>query len=441
MNKRLILKSTFFGFALLAALVFQAATAFSATTDKYAPVYEKPLKASALKDPLSYLLAFPFEVIRWPMSKNLLFVEKHHIDQKMQWAYTYLKEHGITPSVGYSGGEGFEAGLKLDIPRLTDLKTQFPDAIFDTWINFGFGNRFQTGTEIGLEKIAGTDFFISGLAQYERQYQEDFYGVGPDTSKGDGVSYEKETTTLGGKAGYEFSPSLKATTHLKYRNINIGESDDEGKGQMGQFGPNRLNGFSGDRILTMAGELKHDTRDFTDAPTKGGYQQLLLGYNEGLGDSQARYLTYRADIAQYLKVGSPRRIIALRGLMQTQDEVNGGYVPFYDLAKLGGYGNLTQPSETLRSYGTNRFNGNSLLLFNIEYRYAIWQYKELQLDAVPFFDIGQVFNEWSQFQMRDFKESYGLEFRIHVARTGLLNISVAHGDEGTNFFVRTKKAF
>lgn len=428
------------GAILLAALVFQAAPAFAAV-DKYAPVYVQPLKASTLKDPVSYLLALPFEIIRWPMSKNLLFIQQQHLDQKFQWAYTYLKNHGITPSLGYSGGTGFETGLKLDIPRLADFKTRYPDFIWDTWINYGNNVYFQTGTEIGLEKIAGTDFFASGLVQYEKRFQEDFFGIGPDTSKGDGVSYEIETTTLAGKAGYEFSPSLRATAHLKYRNINVGESDDKGKGQIGQFGPNRLNGFSGDRILTLAGELKHDTRDFTDAPTKGGYQQLYFGYNEGVGDSQARYLTYRADVAQYLKVGSDRRILALRGLVNVQDEFNGGYVPFYDLSKLGGYGTMPQLSETLRSYNANRFTDKNLLLFNIEYRYAIWEYKELQLDAVPFFDFGQVFGEWSRFQMKDFNESYGLEFRVYVARTGLLNISLAHGDEGTNFFVRTKRSF
>ncbi len=434
-------QNTVWGAALLAVLILQAAPAFSAAPDKYAPVYEKPLKSSALKDPLSYILAFPFELIRWPMSKNLLFVEQQHLDQKFKWLYTYLKNHGITPSFGYSGGTGFETGLKLDLPRLTDLKTKYPDFIWDTWINYGHDVYFQTGTEVGLEKIAGTDFFASGLVQYEKRFQEDFYGIGPDTSKGEGVSYEIETTTVAGKAGYEFSPSLKAMTHIKYRNINVGESDDEGKGQLAQYAPARLNGFSGDRILTLAGEIKHDTRDFIDAPTKGGYRQLFFGYNEGFGDSQARYLTYRADIAQYLKVGSDRRILALRGLMQMQDEFNGGYVPFYDLSKLGGYGTMPQVSETLRSYGANRFTGNNLLLFNIEYRFAIWEYKELQLDAVPFLDIGQVFGEWSRFQMKDFNESYGLEFRVYVARTGLLNISVAHGDEGTNFFVRTKRAF
>lgn len=152
-------------------------------------------------------------------------------------------------------------------------------------------------------------------------------------------------------------------------------------------------------------------------------------------------MTYRADIAQYFKVGSPRRIFAIRGLAEHHDEINGGNVPFYNMSKLGGYGTLPEQSHTLRSYHVNRFFGESLLLFNIEYRYAIWEYRELQLDAVPFFDIGQTFGEWSDFQFKDFRESYGLEFRVYAARNNLINISIAHGDEGTNFFVRSKKAF
>lgn len=435
-QKKFFVRATVFG-----ALFLQTFLAFSAPADKYAPVYEKPLKSVALKDPVSSLLAFPFEIFRWPMSQNLLFAQKYHLDQKFQWLYTYLKNHGITPSVGYSGGTGFQAGLQLDIPRLTDLKTTYPDFIFNAWVDYGFGNHFQTGTEVGVEKIAGTDFFASGLVNYERRFEEDFYGIGPDTSRGDGTSYEIETTKVEGKLGYEFSPSLRTIFYLDYRNNNISEGDDERKGQLSYFTAKNLKGLSGDKILSFRGELKHDTRNFKDAPTKGGYQQLSMGYSEGLGDSDARYLTYRVDAAQYFKVGSPRRIFALRGLMEQHDEVNGGYVPFYDSAKLGGYGDAFQQSETLRSYGTNRFFGNTLLLFNVEYRYAIWEYKELQLDAVPFVDVGQVFDEWSRFQFRDFKESYGLEFRLYVARTSLLNISVAKGDEGTNFFVRTKKAF
>jgi len=425
----------------LATVFFFSGVAHAAGTDKYAPVYSKPLKASALKDPISYLLALPFEIIRWPMSQNLLFVEKEHIPKKLEWVYTYLKNHGIQPHLGFGSGQGMQYGLKLDLPRLSGLQAKYPDFIFDTWLYYGNDVAFQTGAEIGLERIAGTPFFVSGFFQYEDRWEENFFGIGPDTSAGDGVNYSHEQTTVAGKVGYEFSPELKSTAHLIYTNNNISEGDSDDWGQLDYFGRSNIPGVSGDKILTMAADLDHDTRDFRDAPTRGGYRKLYFGYNEGLEDSNASYLTYRADMAQYFKVGSPRRIFAIRGLAEHHDEINGGNVPFYNMSKLGGYGTLPEQSHVLRSYHVNRFFGESLLLFNIEYRYAIWEYRELQMDAVPFFDLGQTFGEWSDFQFKDFRESYGIEFRVYAARNNLINISIAHGDEGTNFFVRSKKAF
>ncbi len=426
-------------FLTLTVLFSGAATA--ADTDKYAPVYEQPLKASSLKDPLSSLLALPFEIIRWPMSKNLLFVEKEYIPKKMEWIYTYLKNHGIQPSVGYMSGQGMQGGIKLDLPKLAGFETRYPDFVFDAWAHYGSGIYFQTGTEIGFERIAGTNFSVSGLFQYEDRWEEDFYGIGPDSSRGEGVSYEDETTTVSGKVGYEFSHDLKGALRMTYQNTNISEGQDNRRGQLERFGLDNIPGSRGDKLLSWDAELKHDTRDFTDAPTQGGYRHFGFGYTEGVDDSNASYLTYKVDAAQYFKVGSPRRIFAVRGLVEHQDEINGGNIPFYRMSRLGGYGTLPERSRTLRGYATDRFFDESLILLNFEYRYAIWEYRELQMDAVPFFDVGQVFGEWSSFQFKDFKESYGIEFRVYAARNNLINVSIAHGDEGTNFFVRSKKAF
>ncbi|HCM42186.1 MAG TPA: hypothetical protein DIS66_02585 [Candidatus Omnitrophica bacterium] len=425
----------------LAGAVFLSGTAFAANTDKYAPVYTKPLKSSSLKDPLSALLALPFEMIRWPISKSLLFTEKEYLPKKAEWLYTYLKNHGIQPSIGFMSGQGMQYGLKLDLPKLSGLQSKYPDFTFDTWVHYGEEISFRTGAEIGVERVAGTPFFVSGFFQYEDRWEDNFFGMGPDTSAGNGVSYGHEQTTVAGKAGYEFSPEWKGAFHLVYKNNNISEGESDDWGQLSYFGLNNIPGSGGDKILTLAADLKNDTRDFRDAPTRGGYRQIYFGYSEGLDDSNASYFTYRADMAQYFKVGSPRRVLAIRGLAEHHDEINGGNVPFYNMSKLGGYGTLPEQSHTLRSYHVNRFFGESLLLFNIEYRYTIWEYRELHMDAVPFFDFGQTFGEWSEFQFKDFKESYGLEFRVYVARNNLVNISIAHGDEGTNFFVRSKKAF
>lgn len=432
-NRKLVLIGSFL---LFTALLVSKAFADDA---KYAATYVKPLRSQSLKDPLSRILAAPFELIRWPTSKSLYITEKEYLHKKTEWVYDYLKTHGIHPSFGTASGYGFFAGLKLDLPKLTGVRTKYPDLIFDTWIHYGNEINFQVGTEIGAERIADTPFFSTLFFQYEDRWEERFFGVGPDTSRGDGTTYGLETTTLAWNAGYEFSPSTKAAGHVIYRNNNVSEGESDDFGQINRF-PN-LAGTQGDDILSLVSDLTHDTRDYADAPTKGGFQKVVFGYNEGVKSSKARYFTYSAEAGHYFKLGSTRRILALHAQLEHRDEINGGYVPFYDMSKLGGYGAPPEVSRALRGYGANRFYDESLMLFNIEYRYAIWEYREIQLDAVPFFDLGQVFGEFSDMQFKDFRESYGVDFRLYVARSNFLNLSFAHGDEGTQIVFRSKKAF
>lgn len=425
--------------ALIGVAALPLSAADAAVVDRYAPVYAQPVKASSLKDPLSTIIAFPFEVLRWPVDQGAIFTEKYALAEKTKWFYTYLTDHGIHPDFGNVPGTGLQGGLRLDLPRLTDLKSTYPDFLWDVWTYYGANVYFQSGTKFGIEKIAGTDFFSNATFQYEDRFQDNFFGIGPDTSRGDGTTYKIQTTKLNLETGYEFSPSLHAAAYLTHSLNVIGEGEDHRKGQIGRFGT--LAGNHGDKILTLGAKLEHNTRDYEDVPTKGGYQKFDFSYNEGIDSSIARYLTYRAEAAHFLRAGSTRRIFAIRGLMEHHDEVNGGTIPFYNLSKLGGYGGFSSFSETLRGYDTNRFFGETALLFNFEYRYTIWEHKGLQLDSVPFFDFGQTFNEFSRFQFRDFRTSYGAELRLSIAKHNIFNVSVAHGDEGTWLYLCSKKAF
>ncbi|MFZ5802103.1 MAG: BamA/TamA family outer membrane protein [Candidatus Omnitrophota bacterium] len=409
--------------------------------DKYAPVYEEPLRATALKDPLSRLIALPLEILRWPLGKGLVFLEKEYIPEKADWAYSYLHDHGIFPSAGYMSSQGVQAGLHLDLSRLSKLDQKVEGLRLEGWNYYGKEIYYQAGGEVGLDHLAGSPLSTSVLGQYENRWEDDFYGIGPESSRDHEASYKNETTTVQGKVGYELSSALKGTARMTFENAHIGPGKEDEHGQLERFGLENIPGSGGGRTLVWDGGLHHDTRDFKDNPTRGGYRSLKFGYGEGLSDSKASYFLYQTDVAQYIKVGSPRRVLALRGLMEHRDEVGSGSIPFYQMSKLGGYGTMPEMSRTLRSYDVNRFFDESLVLLNAEYRYAIWENRGWQLDAVPFFDLGRVFGEWSQFGFDDLKESYGGELRIFSSRKSVVNFSVAHGDEGTNFYVRTKKAF
>jgi len=415
-------------------------------TDPYAPVYSKePLKAAPLKDPVSMLLAFPFELVKWPVDQALLWTEKLRLDKKTKWLYEKSVEYGVTPifdSLDFASGLSFFYGGSFDLIRMTRLKEKYPDMIAKVSINHGTSTYFQVGTEVGFQRIAETGLHAGSFFDYENSRDETFYGIGPNSSLGDSTSYIKEKTTVGVSAGYEFSPAWDLTSQVAYDHVNIKNRAHSGKGDITQiFSRQDIPGLHGDDLLGLSLKLTRDTRDSKEDATKGSYQKLSLKFTEGVDSSPARYLTYQLDMAKYFQLASPRRILVTRLFGEFNQTVNHGTVPFYEMTKLGGAGLFPRPGQTERAFVYNRFCGQSAILLNLEYRYTIWEYREFQMKTAFFVDEGQVSKNFGTFQFDNFKTSYGLGFYLSYSKLMLLNFSVAHGDEGTQFYVENKVPF
>jgi hypothetical protein len=413
--------------------------------DRYAPVFRKePVPPSAVKDLSQHSLVAPLELVRWPVDKTLVYIEKHRIDTKARWMYDEIVDQGITPHFGFVSPLSPSFGMDADMVRILRQKDLLPDATVKAWIHYASGVYFQTGSKVGMDQIAGTGLRTSGFFQYEHRPQEHFYGLGPNSSAGDGSVYEMESTTLEPSAGYAFSPSSGVDFKFGYRNINISGGKDGGRGQVGQtatFSRERVPGIDEDSLITLGLEYRRDTRNHKEDSTSGGEQRFGFSFNEGVQSSGARYFKYELEASQYVSLWSKRRVLVFHLYGEHNDELNNGYVPFHQMAKLGGYGVAPRLSHTLRGFDFNRFFDESAALFNLEYRYTIWEYRDLKVDSVIFWDEGQVFSEFSKFQFKDFRESYGLGFRLSAANNILLTVEVAHGDEGTNFYVKSQAPF
>lgn len=431
------------GFFLLFFLIAVPLVAADLSYDRYAPVYERNEGASVTRRSLLHFLAYPFEVIRWPVDRMLYFTEEYSLDKKTQWAYETIQNHGYSLSANIVGLENYGAGVDVDVLRVLNLKETLPDAKLKTWVDFVDDVRFAVGSEVGVERIAGTGFRTSTYFQYENRPNEHFFGIGNQSSPGDGSVFSKETTTFEGKLGYSPYPTFSLDGLIGYRNINISSGRDGGRGQRGLHPTftSAVPGFFGDSIFNLGLELVHDTRNQKENSTKGGRRGIGFSYNEGLNSSRARYFSFETDIKQYFRLGSDRRVLALRFHGEHNDEIGDGHVPFHQMAILGGYGVNKHMSETLRAFEYNRFFDESAVLFNVEYRYTIWEYREFKVDTVVFLDEGQVFKEFSDFQMKDFRESYGMGFRLSLANIVLLSIEGAHGDEDTKFYFKSYAPF
>ncbi len=433
--------------ALVALILLTSSYAFadSLSYDPYAPVFEKPVVAESRANYFfKSVLVAPFYLVKWPVDTTLRFVEENRLSKKAIWIYRQMKNRGVTPHLGFVGISSRTYGGDFDFIAMMRKKQKFPDVNLKSWIRYSQGVYFDVGGIVGKERIAGSGVSFNTTFDYQDRPEEHFYGVGPDSSAGEGAVYAMEMTTIEPAVGIELSPHWKADIKASYRNINISGGKDGGRGQIGEissFSEERINGFHGDSIISATLQIMHDTRNQNENSTRGGYEKFALGYHEGLNSSEARYFSYIAELARYFKLGSERRVLAVHFYGEHNDEMNNGTIPFHQLAKLGGFGARPRLSHALRGFDYNRFTDESALLFNIEYRYTIWEYRNYKLDTVVFWDEGQVFDEFSNFQLKDFRESYGLGFRLGIANIPLLSIEMAHGDEGTNIYVKTKAPF
>ena len=94
-------KQSFF-IALLLFCALSGRAAFADAPDRYAPVYpHEPLKAKALRGPVSSLIILPFELIKWPIDKGLVFTDEHKLDKKSLHIYQEMKKYGVTPNFSF----------------------------------------------------------------------------------------------------------------------------------------------------------------------------------------------------------------------------------------------------------------------------------------------------------------------------------------------------
>lgn len=438
-------KNTVRYLASLAALaLFTSSTLFAQDYDKYEPLRAEPEQQSLFARSLLHFPVYPFEIVRYPVRKSLVYIEKHHVPEKIQWVYDSLGKHGLTPKFSLISLAQLKVGADVDFVRLLKQKEHFPDLVADAWISHSPENSFKVGSRVGVERIAGTGFRTQAYFQYENRPLERFYGIGPHSSLGEGHVYKREETNVNYLIGYKPDVTHAIDFKFGYRNVHIADGRDGGAGRFnsGIFKEeNGVPGLHGDEMLVYQLDAKRDTRDQAGNATKGSLQRVGFSYNDGLFGSQANFFKYEAELSKYFSLGTPRRVLGLRTYAEHNSETNEDYVPFHQMARLGGFGTSDHLSHTARAYDFNRFTDRSALIFNIEYRYTIWEYRDWKTDAVVFFDEGQVFRRPADFKFRDFRESYGLGFRTSLAGVVLLSVEAAHGDEGTKFYVKSSTPF
>ncbi len=210
----------------------------------------------------------------------------------------------------------------------------------------------------------------------------------------------------------------------------------------------KIKGY-GENIISFAQVgLIYDTRDLEADPTKGSFAELTneislvtLGSQFNFNKTFFHYNLYQPVLPKIFKRLTFAGRIAI-GYTQ-------GDAPFYEyqdewssegsIEGLGGGG-------TLRGYKQNRFLARVMEFTNLELRWRFAQCKvlkqHLSFSAVPFFDVGGVWNNLSRLNhLENLRYSEGFGLRIAWNVNTILRFDYAVSKEDNQFFFSLGHAF
>lgn len=193
--------------------------------------------------------------------------------------------------------------------------------------------------------------------------------------------------------------------------------------------------------------LAYDTRDLEPDPNKGFFIELTDEVSsKALGSSYNfnkvyGHLNYYQNILPSI---FPKLVFAGRLGMGYLS----GDAPFFefqdqwsqegDIEGLGG-------AHTLRGYKISRFVGRLMDFNNFELRWRFAKAKmlkqQLAFSAVPFYDVGGVYNDLSQFSFSQMRHSEGMGLRIAWNVNTILRFDYAWSQEDQQFFFNLAHAF
>ena len=376
------------------------------------------------------ILALPATIwsgVAYAFRSAVLYAEYSGAIERLQARYTGPEPppYGFTPTVGIGGRDGLTLGGSF-----------FHNDVFGT------GRRARIGGRYGFEApstyavygefrdpaLFGSPLRFGLDAGYESDGDERVYERGNDTPEGERVEYaRRQVRTEAGFLVPLFGPfSLDLSTeykHVEIYDLEIDDLDD-------------LVGLGTADWLSAGGDVVFDLSRAAGLSTPRTYagSVLILGYRFGhdLGDRNFSYHRLKAEWRQFVPVPvlAFDRRLAFRARYEKTHPHRDDNVPFYELATLGG-------PNTLRGYSNDRFRDEGYLLATVEYRYPVFDI----LDAVVFYDVGQVFQRYQEVDLSAFHHDVGAGLRVYGRQGVAGRLEVAYSPEGVRVLARVGTTF
>ena len=379
------------------------------------------------------------------LEKSLLYLEKKGFQEILD-----INFKGFYPKfANLSTGSGFAPGVRFWKPNiggsLFDLQSSanFSTRGYEQY-ELQFGNFYLGAQEYFLGAnlvVSGPQLvvvtrekksFLYGAVRYRHFPQEDFFGVGPESSESDRTNYLLQDTAYVAVFGYQFERWLGVGARTGFLQSDVGSGTDERYPSTETlFDDQSAPGLAEQPdFFHLSTAVFFDFRDLPGKPHKGGLLGLSYSRFDDLDDNQFQFNRYAFDARGYLPLGSVARVFAVRFFASFDDAPSGSRVPFYLQDTLGG-------SQTLRGFREFRFRDTNLMYLSGEYR---WEAAPA-IEGAFFYDAGKVFNDRSDFDFAGLEKSYGVGVRFKTKNAVVFRFDIGRSNEGTRIFFKFAPTF
>ena len=272
--------------------------------------------------------------------------------------------------------------------------------------------------------------FVGARGGWLDATQVGFYGLGPDSDRGDRANFRLQQTY--GIGTLLLKPS--GWTRLEGEVGFEGYTNEGGAGRAPSI-ETRYSGatapglFVDTNYIHSKGTAAIDWRYSPGYSRTGGYYGVTI-HDYSDRDETFSFRRLDGEVIQHVPIMRETWVLSFRGRMQStlgDDD----QVPYYLLPYLGN-------GSTLRGYVTGRFRDRHALLTSAEFR---WVPSRLALDMAIFYDAGKVANRREDLDFNDLTTDWGIGVRFHGPAATPLRIEGARGTDGWRLVISTSAPF
>jgi len=343
------------------------------------------------------------------------FIENSPIVQRLKGDGIYPRIGGLSPGSGLAGGAGYRRHLNW--------------AYVD--VSGAISTKAYRGIDVQVRWIDTPRVQLANLLTFRNNTQDDFYGLGNDTTDATRVDYGIRSTDFGARGSVRVIRRLRLGADIGYFIPAVRHGRDNSLQSIAQT-------FNDDTAPGLARQpnFEHhsvfaviDSRDAEGFPRRGGlYRAAYAIWNDRSFDE---YDFRRFDITGSQFISLPTRsVVALRLALSYANNAPGDRVPFYLLPYIGG-------GDTVRSFREFRFRDENAGVFNVELRHKIHP----MAYVAGFVDFGKVAHDWQDITPTDLKKAYGVGLRGGTDEKTYFRFDVAFGDGGARVFLKFTPSF